>query len=248
MAVNGPDWTPFHGAAADIDGDVTLPVAAPAADGAATPAAPENNGSGDGTTLRSPHPGWVIIDGGRQGHTEGETVATPHPTPESVVPQAPEATPGVEETPEAAPAPFQEAEQAPQRSLRDLLTDLYGDPMAAFALAQPAISDRIAYAETAPWTKAKGPLRNLGIAYNRVIGNPGVATGYLYAEMHSRPAHWVSTLILNSSWHFTMMSFGWNLIWGWVLTGVAWWFCIAVTAYVVGKQPPASFGPDSGAD
>lgn len=206
---------------------------------------PAGDARGDGDTNGTTHhnypDGWRVVNGGPTGHTESPTAETPQTTTPIVVPGPVDGDPVVVPAGNGADA----APEAPRRTVKDTLVDLYGNPLDAFGKAQPAIAERIAYAETAPWTKANGPLRTLGIAYNRAIANPGVATGYLFAEIHARPAHWFSTIALGVAWHYTMRDWGWHLTFGWIVSFLAWWIAVAVIAYVIGKRPSEPFGTDS---
>lgn len=235
-----PNWTPYQAASS------AGPVGGPNAERTAPGVLDDGRRDGDnsGTTHHNYPEGWRVVNGGPTGRTEPAAVETPQTTTPIVVPGPTEGDPVVvpaEDEPQTAP-------EAPRRTVKDTLVDLYGNPLDAFGKAQPAIAERMAYAETAPWTKANGPLRSLGIAYNRAIGNPGVATGYLYSEIHARPAHWFSSIALGAAWHYTMRDWGWHLTFGWVVSFLAWWTAVAVVAYVIGKRAPEPFGTDSAPD
>lgn len=239
--VNSAEWSVFAPRVGDADHVAADAAPTPVATSSAPAADVREDGADHGTTFRTPPPGWAVHPGGLTGHTEDPVTAEPHSTPANVVPEPPSAHP--EDTSTAPVA--QEAPRPPKRSVKQVLVDWYGNPMNAFYRAQPSIYERGQYARKAPWTTKKGALRKLGIAYWNCIGNPGVVTGYLYAEAHSRPAHWVSAFVLGGSWHLTMRSFGWDLSWGWVLTLLVYHVAVAKAAHRVGLQPPDAFGRNS---
>lgn len=232
-----PNWTPYN-AVSSVVADDGRDTARPA-----PRARHDARGDGDtnGTTHHNYPDGWRVVNGGPTGHTEPSPAETPQTTTPIVVPGPAEGDPVVVPAEEAA----QTAPEAPRRTVRDTLVDLYGNPLDAFYRAQPSIYERGQYSKNASWTKKDGALRKGGIWWWNCIGSPGVVTGYLYSEANSRPAHWLSAFVIGGGWHMTMIQFNWHLGWGWFLTWLTFHVTVARTAYVIGKRPPKPYGTDS---